>query len=62
MRGMVLDSPSKGKMTETSVGEGAMSIVQPTPRTGQASSHLSIFYLLLNKGIVSNKGLTKIKH
>ena len=42
MRGVVLDSP-KGKMTETSVAEGVMSIVQPTLRTGQASSLLSIF-------------------
>ena len=42
MRGMVLDSPSKGKMTETSVVEGVMSIVQPALRTGQASGHLSI--------------------
>ena len=43
MMGAVLDSPSKDKMTETSVVEGAMSIVQPAPRTGQASDHLSIF-------------------
>ena len=26
MRGVVLDSPSKGKMSETSVAEGAMSV------------------------------------
>ena len=34
VRGGVLDSPSKGKTTETSVVEGTMSVVQPTPRTG----------------------------
>ena len=33
MRSTVLDLPSKGKMSETSVVEGVMSIVQPTPRT-----------------------------
>ena len=43
MRGAVLDSPLKGKMTETNVVEGAMSIVQPTLRTSQASGHLSVF-------------------
>ena len=43
MWGTVLDLPSKGKMTETSVVDGAMSIVQPALRTGQASGHLSIF-------------------
>ena len=43
MRAAVLDLSSKGKMTETSVAEGAMSIVQPALRTGQASGHLSIF-------------------
>ena len=32
-RGSVLDSPSKGKTTETSVVEGTMSIVQPALRT-----------------------------
>ena len=62
MRGMVLDSPSKGKTTETSVAEGTMSVVQPTPRTSQASGHLSIFQALPNKGIVSNKDLMKIEH
>ena len=43
MRGAVLDLPSKGKTTETNVAEGAMSVVQPTLRTSQASGHLSIF-------------------
>ena len=43
MRGVVLDLPSKAKTSETSVVEGAMSIVQPTLRTSQASGHLSIF-------------------
>ena len=43
MRGMVLDSPSKGKMSVTSVAEGTVSVVQPAPRTGQASGHLSVF-------------------
>ena len=43
IRGVVLDSPLKDKMTETCVAEGTMSIVQPTPKTGQASGHLSIF-------------------
>ena len=43
MRGTVLDLPLKGKTTETSVAEGVMSIVQPAPRTGQASGPLSIF-------------------
>ena len=43
MRGMVLDLPSKGKMTETCIAERAISVVQPTLMTGQASSHLSIF-------------------
>ena len=43
MRGAVLDSPSKGKTTETSVAEGIMSAIQPTPKTGWASGHLSIF-------------------
>ena len=43
MRGAVLDLPLKGKTTETSVAEGATSIVQPAPRTGWASGHLSIF-------------------
>ena len=43
MRGAILDLPSKGKMTETCVAEGKMSIVQPTPRTGRASGHFSIF-------------------
>ena len=62
MRGAVLDSPSKGKMTETSVAEGTMSVVQPTPRTSRASGHLSIFYVLPNKGIASNKDLMKIEH
>ena len=33
MWGMVLDLPSKGKTSETSVVEGAMSVVQPTLRT-----------------------------
>ena len=61
MRGVVLDSP-KGKMTETSVAEGVMSIVQPTLRTGQASSLLSIFQALPNKGVPSNKDLMKIEH
>ena len=43
VRGVALDSPSKGKTSETSVVEGMMSVVQPAPRTGQASGHLSIF-------------------
>ena len=43
VRGVVLDSPSKGKMTETCVVEGMMSVVQPAPRTGQASGHLTLF-------------------
>ena len=43
VRGAVLDSPLKGKMSETSVAEGAMSIVQPAPRTGRASGHLTLF-------------------
>ena len=43
MRGVVLDSPSKGKTTETCVAEGVMSFVQPAPRTGQASGHLTLF-------------------
>ena len=43
MRDAVLDLPLKGKTTETSVAEGAMSVVQPAPRTGQASGPLSIF-------------------
>ena len=43
MRGMTLDSPLKGKTTETCVAEGTMSIVQPTPRTSQASGHLTLF-------------------
>ena len=34
VRGAVLDSPSKGKMSETSVAEGVMSVGQPTLRTG----------------------------
>ena len=59
IRGEILDLPLKGKMTETGIVEGAMSIVQATPRTGQAVSHLFIFELLLNKGIVSNKNLVK---
>ena len=33
IRGTVLDLPSKGKTTETSVVEGTMSIVQPALRT-----------------------------
>ena len=59
IRGAVLDLPLKGKMTETSVAEGTMSIVQPTPRTSWASGHLSIFWALLNKGVTSNKDLMK---
>ena len=43
MRGTVLNLPSKGKTTETSVVEGVMSVVQPAPRTGRASGHFSIF-------------------
>ena len=43
IRGTVLDSPLKGKMTETCVVEGAMSIVQATPRSSLAIGHLSIF-------------------
>ena len=43
VRGVVLDSPSKGKTTETCVAEGVMSFVQPAPRTGQASGHLTLF-------------------
>ena len=43
VRGAVLDSPSKGKTSETSVVEGTMSIGQPAPRTGQASGHLTLF-------------------
>ena len=42
-KGTVLDSPLKGKTTETCFAEGVMSIVQPAPRTSQASGHLSIF-------------------
>ena len=34
MKDAVLDLPSKGKTSETSVAEGTMSVVQPTPRTG----------------------------
>ena len=34
MRGTILDLPLKGKMTETCVAEGVMSVVQPAPRTG----------------------------
>ena len=41
--GAVQDLPLKGKTTETCFAEGEMSIVQPIPRTGQASGHLSIF-------------------
>ena len=33
MRGTVLDLPLKGKMTETCVAEGAMSVVQPALKT-----------------------------
>ena len=43
VRGAVLDLPLKGKMTETCVVEGTMSIVQPAPRTGRASGHLTLF-------------------
>ena len=43
MRGAVLDSPSKGKMTETSVAEGMMSVVQPALRISRASGYLPIF-------------------
>ena len=43
VRGVVPDSPSKGKTSETSVAKDSMSIGQPTPRTSQASGHLSIF-------------------
>ena len=43
IRGAVLDLPLKGKITETCIAEGVMSIVQATPRTGQAIGHLSIF-------------------
>ena len=42
-KGVVLDSPLKDKTTETCVVEGTMSVVQPTPKTGRASGHLSIF-------------------
>ena len=34
IRGTVLDSPLKGKMTETCVVEDAMNIVWATPRIG----------------------------
>ena len=43
VRGAVLDLPLKGKMTETCVVEGTMSVVQPASRTGQASGHLTLF-------------------
>ena len=43
MRGAVLDSPSKGKTTETSVAEGMMSVVQPALRISQASGYLPNF-------------------
>ena len=38
----VLDLPLKEKMTETCVAEGAISIVQATPRIGQAIGHLFV--------------------
>ena len=62
MRGAVLDSPLKGKTTETCVAEGAMSACPAASRTGQAIGHLSIFQTLPNKGVASNKDLTKIEH
>ena len=43
MRGVVLDLPLKGKMTETCIAECAINIVQATPRIGQAVGHLFVF-------------------
>ena len=59
MRGAVLDSPSKGKTTETCFAEGAISVCPA--RLKDRPSHWS-FDTLPNKGVVSNKNLTKIEH
>ena len=61
-RGAVLDSPSKGKTTETCVAEGTMSVCPACFK--DRLSHWSFDPLLdtPNKGTASNKDLTKIEH
>ena len=43
IRGVVLDLPLKGKMTETCIVEGTISVVQVTPRIGWVIGHLFVF-------------------
>ena len=43
IRGTVLDLPLKGKMTETCVAKGMISIVQAAPKIGQAIDYLFVF-------------------